>query len=139
MNITIQWLGLSCYKLTCGDATLVLDPYTAFFASKSYMKENNDIIQRFTNAMAKAQTWVQETSAADIAKAISPQFPDSDVAVLTTVTQRHKDIDAWNATPVMKQEAFDRLQTVMENAGELDDRVPFAELVDNSFAEKAGK
>jgi len=27
-NITIQWLGLSCYKLTCGDATLVLDPYT---------------------------------------------------------------------------------------------------------------
>ena len=114
-------------------------PYTAFFASKSYMKENSDIIQRFTNAMAKAQTWVQETSAADIAKAISPQFPDSDVDVLTTVTQRHKDIDAWNATPVMKQEAFDRLQTVMENAGELDDRVPFAELVDNSFAEKAGK
>ncbi len=27
-NITIKWLGLSCYKLTCGDATLVLDPYT---------------------------------------------------------------------------------------------------------------
>lgn len=27
-NIMIQWLGLSCYKLTCGDATLVLDPYT---------------------------------------------------------------------------------------------------------------
>ena len=114
-------------------------PYTAFFASKSYMKENSDIIQRFTNAMAKAQTWVQETAAADIAKAISPQFPDSDMAVLTTVTQRHKDIDAWNATPVMKQEAFERLEAVMENAGELDGRVPFEKLVDNSFSEKAGK
>lgn len=27
-NITIKWLGLSCYKLTCGDAAVVLDPYT---------------------------------------------------------------------------------------------------------------
>ena len=28
MSIFIKWLGLSCYKLTCGDATLVIDPYT---------------------------------------------------------------------------------------------------------------
>ena len=27
-KITIKWLGLSCYKLTCGDAAVVLDPYT---------------------------------------------------------------------------------------------------------------
>ena len=112
-------------------------PYTAFFASKSYMKENPDIIQRFSDAMARGQAWVQEHSAREIAEAIAPQFPDSDIDVLTTVTQRHKDIDAWNETPVMKQEAFDRLQDVMETAGELDARVPFAELVDNSFAEKA--
>ncbi|MBR5284557.1 MAG: ABC transporter substrate-binding protein [Clostridia bacterium] len=114
-------------------------PYTAFFAAKSYMEANPDIIQRFTNAMARAQAWVQNSSAADIAKAIAPQFPDSDLDVLTTVTQRHKDIDAWNTTPVMQQEAFERLETVMETAGELDGWVPFEKLVDNSFAEKAGK
>ena len=37
----------------------------------------------------------------------------------------------------MKQEAFDRLQTVMENAGELSERADFENLVDNSFAQKA--
>jgi NitT/TauT family transport system substrate-binding protein len=39
--------------------------------------------------------------------------------VLDRVVQRYKDIDAWNATPVMKQEALERLETVMETAGVL--------------------
>jgi len=112
-------------------------PYTAFFAAKSYLEQHPDIIQHFTDAMARGQQWVQDHSAREIAEAIAPQFPDSDLDVLTTVTQRHKDIDAWNATPVMEQAAFERLETVMETAGELDSRVDFHTLVDNSFAEKA--
>ena len=73
------------------------------------------------------------------AKAIADQFPDTSVDVLTTVAQRYKDIDAWNATPIMKQEALERLETVMETAGQLQHSqwVDFSKLVDNSFAEKA--
>ena len=114
-------------------------PYTAYFAAQSYLEENADLVQRFTNAVAKGQKWVQEHSAAEVAEAIAHQFPDTDLAVLTAVTQRHKDIDAWNDTPVMKQEALERLETVMEQAGELTERVVFEELVDNSFAEAASK
>ena len=66
-------------------------PYTAYFASQSYMSANPDVIQRFTNAIAKGQAWVQEHSAAEIAEAIAGQFPDTDVAVLTTVAQRYKE------------------------------------------------
>jgi len=112
-------------------------PYTAFFASQSYIAENPEIVQKFTNAVAKGQKWVQESDAAEIAEAIADQFPDSDIDVLTTVAQRYKDIDAWNETPVMKQESLERLETVMESAGLLDTRVDFNKLVDNSFAEKA--
>jgi NitT/TauT family transport system substrate-binding protein len=35
-------------------------PYTAYFASQSYIKDHSDIIQAFTNAIAKGQKWVQE-------------------------------------------------------------------------------
>ena len=112
-------------------------PYTAFFAAKSFIGENPELIQGFTNAIARAQKWVQETGAAEIAKVIAPQFPDSDLEVLTAVTQRHKDIDAWNSEPFMKKEAFDRLQTVMESAGELSAWVDYEALVDMSFANKA--
>lgn len=114
-------------------------PYTAFFAAKSYISKNPEIIQSFTNAVAKGQKWVMEHSAAEIAKAVSDQFPDTDSDVLTMVAQRYKDIDAWNDTPVMKKEALERLETVMEAAGELDEWVDFDTLVDNSFAEKTVK
>jgi NitT/TauT family transport system substrate-binding protein len=112
-------------------------PYTCYFASQSYMKDHADVIQAFANAIAKGQKWVQEHTAAEIAKAISDQFPDTSVEVLTNVAQRYKDIDAWNATPVMKQEALERLETVMETAGVLthDQWVDFNKLVDNSYAE----
>jgi len=112
-------------------------PYTAYFASQSYMEENADLIQRFTNAVAKGQKWVMEHSAEEIAASIADQFPDTSEETLAMVAQRYKDIDAWNDTPVMKKESLERLETVMETAGELDEWVDFDQLVDNSYAEKA--
>ncbi|MFR1050413.1 MAG: ABC transporter substrate-binding protein [Oscillospiraceae bacterium] len=114
-------------------------PYTAFFAAQSYIENNPEVIQSFTNAVAKGQKWVQEHTAKEIAEAVADQFPDTKLDVLTLVAQRYQDIDAWNETPVMKQEALERLETVMETAGELDQRVDFAVLVDNTYAEEACK
>ena len=114
-------------------------PYTAFFASQSYIENNPTVIQSFTNAVAKGQKWVQEHTAKEIAEAVADQFPDTKLDVLTLVAQSYQDIDAWNETPVMKQEALERLETVMETAGELDHRVDFAQLVDNTYAEEACK
>ena len=112
-------------------------PYTAFFAAQSYMEAHPDVIQGVTDAVARGQDWVLSHSAAEIAEVIAPQFPDSDLEVLTAVCQRHLDIDAWNGTPVMEPAALERLMDVMESAGELESRVEFDALVDNSYAEAA--
>lgn len=114
-------------------------PYTAYFAASSYLKAHSDVIQRFTNAIAKALQWVKTHEAAETAAAIAPQFPDTSIETLTGVVQRYKDIDAWNETPVMEKAALERLETVMETAGELQhsEWVDFDTLVDNSFARNA--
>ena len=114
-------------------------PYTAYFASQAYINDHADIVQRFTNAIARAQKWIAEHDAAETAEIIAPQFPDTSVPVLTQVVQRYKDIDAWNTTPVMTQSSLERLETVMETAGVLDhaDWVDFDRLVDNSYAHNA--
>ena len=67
------------------------------------------------------------------------QFPDTDLDTLEAVTARHRQIDAWNAGPMMARSALERLETVMTEAGELekDQWVDFDKLVDNSFAQKA--
>lgn len=112
-------------------------PYTAFCASKSYIEENPDIIQSFTDAIYKAQIWVQEHSVEEIAEAIQPSFPDSDLETLALVAERYREIDAWRADPFFPQDGFERLQDVMELAGELDQRVPYEVLVTNEFATQA--
>lgn len=116
-------------------------PYTAFFASQEYIRNNEAVIQAFTNVIARAQRFVQEAQPAEIAAAVADQFPDTDLAVLTTVAKRYQDSDVWNDTPVMKKEALERLETVMETAGELtrDQWVDFDKLVNNTYAQKAVK
>ena len=113
--------------------------YTAYFAKKSYMEKNSDIIQRFTNAIYKGQLWVQSNKAEDIAKEIKPFFPDSDDEILETVVNRYKEIGAWNDKPTSIPESFILLQDVMESAGELDKRVEHNILFNDKFAEEAVK
>ncbi|MBO5478311.1 MAG: ABC transporter substrate-binding protein [Clostridia bacterium] len=114
-------------------------PYTAYFAKKSYIEQNSDIIQKFTDAIYKGQVWVKEHSATEIAEKIQSFFPDTDVELLANVLQSYIDIDAWNENPILKEESFDRLQTVMEEAGELKQRAPYEKIVNNSYAENSIK
>lgn len=112
-------------------------PYTAYFASKSYISKNPEVIQAFTDAIYEGQVWVQTHTAKEIAEVIAPSFSDTDVDVLEKVAQRYKDIDAWSHTPIMTEEAFERLEDVIQQAGELSERVPFTSVILNDFAETA--
>ncbi len=112
-------------------------PYTAYFAKKSYISQNENVIQGFTNAIAKGEKWVKENSSEEIAKTVQNFFPNTDLELLTTAIQRYKDIDAWNETPVLKEESFNRLQEVMTQAGELSQKAPYNNIINNKYSEKA--
>lgn len=112
-------------------------PYTAYFAKKSYIENNEETIQNFTNAIYKGQLWVKEHSSEEIAEVIQSFFPDTDLELLSEVIQNYKNIDAWNETPILKEESFNRLQEVMTSAGELTQKAPYEKIVNNSFAEKS--
>ena len=112
-------------------------PYTAYFAAQSYLDKDPDTVQKFTNAIAKGQKWVQEHSDLEVAQAIADQFPDTDLSVLEQVSARYRSIGAWKTDPTMDEADFSRLMDVMESAGELKARVPFADFTTNNFAEKA--
>lgn len=115
-------------------------PYTAYFATEQYLQENPDTAAAFCRAVKRGLDWVQSHTDQEVAAAIAPQFPDTDLEVLTAVTARHRAIDAWNWELTMKQAALERLETIMTEAGELDrgSWVDYETLVDNRFAEMAG-
>lgn len=130
---TLEKEGKGYIVASVGEATEEI-PFTSYFAKKSYIEKNPDIIQKFVNALYKAQVWVKEHSAHEIAKATISSFPDTDIEVLTRVIERYKEIDAWSTTPVMSEDSFNRLQQVMTEAGELEKTAPYSEIVNNTFA-----
>ena len=114
-------------------------PYTAYCAKKSYIANNKEIIEGFTKAIYKGEQWVKEHSAIEIAKAIQEFFPDTTVESLENSVQKYKEIDAWKENPILKEEAFDKLQLIMTEAGELEQKAPYNKIVNNTFAEKVSK
>ena len=114
-------------------------PYTAYCAKKSYIADNEEIIEGFTKAVYKGEQWVKDHSAREIAEKIQSFFPDTTVESLETSVQKYKDIDAWKENPILEETAFDKLQEIMTEAGELDTKAPYNKVVNNTYAEKVSK
>lgn len=114
-------------------------PFTAYSTTKEYMEKNPDVIQKFTNAIYRAQIWVQNHSAREIAEVIHPHFRETSLDDLEIVMQRYRDIDAWKADPTFPESALNKLMEVMELANELEKRAPYDKIVTNKFANEAMK
>ena len=112
-------------------------PYTSYSAKTSYMKKNPDIMQKFTDALQKGMDFVQSHTPEEIAEIIEPQFPETDLDTITAIVKRYYDQDTWKENLVFGQDGFELLQDILEDAGELKERTPYAELVNTEFAQNA--
>lgn len=114
-------------------------PYTAFSARKSYIEENPDVIQGFTDALQKGMDYVNSHTSEEIAKIIQPQFKENDLETITTIVSRYHEQETWKEDLIFNEESFELLQDILEDAGELETRAPYDDLVTTEFAKKAVK
>ena len=114
-------------------------PYTAYCARKSYMENNPELIQKFTNAIQKGMDYVNSHSAEEIAKTIAPQFKETPVDKIAIIVGRYKDQDTWKDNTVFEKDSFELLENILQEAGELNQRVPYEDLVTTEFSEAAVK
>ena len=112
-------------------------PDTAFSAKKSYMEANPEIIQSFTDALQKGMDYVNSHTPEEIAKIIQPQFAETNLDQITAIVNRYYQQDTWKDHLIFEQAAFDLLQDILMEAGELDARVPYEKLVTTTYAENA--
>lgn len=104
-------------------------PYTSYSARKSYIKENEDLIENFTKAIQKGLDYVHSHSNKEVAEVILNQFPDTSLNDLEEVVKRYREIDAWPKTTTFTEESFNHLQEIMQNSNQLDEKVPFKDLM----------
>lgn len=114
-------------------------PYTCYSATKDYIEENEEIVQKFTNAIYKSMLWVESHSVKEIAESVKSQFPDTDDEVLIALITRYKEQDTWKPDLILTKEGLNHMMDIMEMAGELDKRADYNKIVTNKFAKKAMK
>ncbi len=114
-------------------------PYTCFIAKNSWLEKNEDTAEGFLRAVTKAVKYVNETPSKTVAPYLTAYFEGISVDALAASVERYRTIDAWRTELTMTEDSFDRLQDIIDNAGELSRRADVEELTNNSFAAKVYK
>lgn len=112
-------------------------PYTAFCAKKSYLENNRDTVTAFTKALQKGMDYVRSHSAEEVARCIAPQFSTMEVTDITQMIARYASQDTWKENLIFEKEGFDLLQNILMDAGVLEEKQDYDQLVDVTFAKRA--
>ena len=126
--LDVEKQGLGYVVASVGELGGIV-PYTSYSARTSYIEENKEVIENFKKAIQKGLDFVHNSDSKTIAESIISFFPDTNIDDLTKVIERYKSIDVWPTTTEFKETSFNHLQDIMINAGELDEKVPYKELI----------
>ena len=112
-------------------------PYTVFMAKQSYLEENADAIQKFTNAVYKGQQWVASHSPKETADVIGKYFEQISPEILESSIKRYLEQGSFATDPILDETEWNQLQEIMTEAGELQTPTEYAKLVNTTFAKSA--
>ncbi len=111
-------------------------PYTSYIAKKSWLEKNTDVAKGFLRAMLKAVKYAQEETPEKIAEGLTKAFPDTSKESLATSIRSYQGINAWKSDMQITESSYNRLLDIIDEAGELTERIPFATLADNSLVKE---
>ena len=109
-------------------------PYTCYIARENYIEKNEDTVRGFLRAVMKGIDYILKTDSETGAQLLETYFDGTELSSISTSLTSYKSIDAWQKDMTMTEDSFTRLQDIIDNAGELEKRVAFADLVDTSYS-----
>lgn len=114
-------------------------PYTCFVATQEYISKNTKKLETFLDCIYRATQYLLSHDNNTVAELLLPYFEGSDKATIASALGNYRANDTWMAHPSMTEDSFNRMQDIMQNAGELTARIEFSKVIDNSIADKIGK
>ena len=104
-------------------------PYTTFYARKSYIENNKEIIKSFTKAINKGLEFVKNNDEMKIAKSIYKQFPDLSLNDSSTIVKRYKDADSFLDSSYIEEKLLINLENLLIDNNLLKNYVPYNDLI----------
>ena len=111
-------------------------PYTSYIAKRSWLDRNEDTAKGFLRALLRGVEHAMTEDTQKIAEALLAHFPSTSKNSLAVSVESYRSIDAWQADMAMTEASFERLQDIIESAGELERRAEFSALVDNTYVKE---
>lgn len=109
-------------------------PYTCYIAKESYINKNTQTINGFLRAVMKGIKYINETDSAVAAKLLTSYFDGTSKESIAVSLDSYRAIDSWQTDMTMTEDSFNRLQDIIENAGELSKRAQFTKLVNTEYS-----
>jgi NitT/TauT family transport system substrate-binding protein len=129
--------GKAHFMASVGETVGFAD-YTTFMATDKFMRERPEILQNWTNAIAKAMKWTAEAPIPDLVKTLEQFFPGVNPKALTAAAERYRRLKIWKSSPVIEPAAMEKFQDILVQGGVLEQakRVKFQDLVVTEFFNK---
>lgn len=121
------------YVVTSVGAASDAFPYTAFYARKSYINKNKDLLTKFTNAINKGLEFSLNNDGDTIAKVIKNQFSDTNLKDLSTMIERYQTSDVWLENPFVEESFFNTLIDLLQENKLINETVYYQDMVNNLY------
>ncbi len=121
------------YVVTSVGASSEDFPYTAFYARKSYIEQNKELLTNFTKAIEKGLSFTLNNNSTFIADVIAKQFTDTSKEDLAIMIERYKEADVWLKTPFVEEEFFNTLIDLLKENNLITKTVYYKDLVNNLY------
>ena len=128
--------GAAHLVASMGEATGPV-PFSSFMTTERFLREERDVVLRFTRALSRAQRWMTGADAKQIAELIGPAFPDIAPEIRQRVVARYVRQDTWSRHPVVRRPGYEYLQTILRDGGFITRSHRYEDLVDTTVAQEA--
>ncbi len=129
---TLELEGSGKVVATLGDESGKI-PETAICIRKNYPAQRQEQLKLFMKGLQKGLEYVNSHSAAEVARAIKPQFPDTTKEELAIMVTRYQEQDTWKKNLLMEEGSLSFLQDILQDAEILPIHADYQELVNTEF------
>ncbi len=112
-------------------------PFSSYMTTPERLRQQPDVILRFTRAVYAAERWIAESNAAAIAQAVAPAFPAIPDEIRARAIDRYLRQGTWATDPILRQPGFEYLQEILLAGGFIRRRHRYVDLVNTDFARRA--
>jgi NitT/TauT family transport system substrate-binding protein len=127
--------GRAHLAVSMGEATGPV-PFSSYMTTGRFLRDERDVVRRFTRAFYQAQRWIARSDAKQIAELIAPAFPDIAPDIRQRAVARYLAQETWSRDPIVRRPGYDYLETILLDGGFITRRHRYEDLIDTTVAQE---